>query len=53
VDSVLKKFPSSSFAAGADREKIRSCESRLEIPLEEFVRLVLDSMKEESEALGL
>jgi len=53
VDSVLKKFPSSSFAAGADREKIRYCETRLEIPLEEFTRLVLDSMKEETEALGL
>lgn len=53
VESVQKKFPSSSFAAGADREKIRFCEEYLEIPLEEFIGLVLRAMKEDAEALGL
>jgi len=36
VDSVLKKFPQKSFAAGAKREQILTCEAELGIPLEEF-----------------
>lgn len=53
VESVLKKFDSKSFASGADRDRIRLCEKKLNVPLEGFVGLVLDGMKERSEHLGL
>jgi putative nucleotidyltransferase with HDIG domain len=53
VDSILKKFPSKSFAAGADREKIQLCEKNLGIPLEEFIGLVLAAMQQEAGILGL
>ncbi|MBS3751279.1 MAG: HDIG domain-containing protein [Anaerolineales bacterium] len=53
VESVIKKFDSNSFASGANREKIRMCEEQLDIPLEEFVKVVLESMKGRSELLGL
>ncbi|MFW6110396.1 MAG: HDIG domain-containing metalloprotein [Patescibacteria group bacterium] len=53
VESVLKKFNSSSFAAGADRERIKKCEENLDIPLEEFVRIVLSAMKKKRDQLGL
>ena len=53
VESVLKKFDSSSFASGADREKIRRCEEQLEIPLEEFIGIVLQAMKRDANRLGL
>jgi hypothetical protein len=53
VESVLKKFSSKSFAAGADREKILRCEENLDLPLEAFIDLVLQAMKKESDLLGL
>ncbi|NOQ39362.1 MAG: HDIG domain-containing protein [Anaerolineales bacterium] len=53
VESVLKKFSSKSFAAGADREKISRCEENLDLPLEAFIDLVLQAMKKESDLLGL
>ncbi len=53
VESVMKKFDSSSFASGADREKIRKCKDKLDIPLEAFVSIVLEAMKAESDRLGL
>jgi len=53
VESVLKKFCSKSFAAGADREKILRCEKNLDLPLEAFIDLVLQAMKKESDLLGL
>jgi putative nucleotidyltransferase with HDIG domain len=53
VESVMKKFDSKSFASGADRERIKLCEEELDVPLEEFVGLVLDAMKERSDRLGL
>ncbi|MFW6082529.1 MAG: HD domain-containing protein [Chloroflexota bacterium] len=53
VESVMKKFDSKSFAAGADRERISLCEEKLGVPLEEFVGIVLDAMKAESDQLGL
>lgn len=53
VKSVLKKFSSKTFAAGADREKIRRCEENLDLPLEVFIDLVLQAMKEEAALLGL
>ena len=53
VESVLKKFDSKSFAAGADREKIRRCEQNLGIPLDRFIGLVLRAMQAEADLLGL
>jgi len=53
VESVMKKFDSKSFASGADRERIRLCEEKLGLPLEQFVAIVLDAMKENSDQLGL
>jgi predicted hydrolase (HD superfamily) len=49
----MKKFGSKSFASGADRERIELCEEKLDVPLETFVGLVLDGMKERSDRLGL
>ena len=53
VKSVMKKFGSKSFAAGADREKIKRCEENLNIPLDNFTGLVLKAMQEEVDLLGL
>jgi len=53
VESVMKKFGSPSFAAGADRARIKMCEEKLGIPLEDFVGIVLEAMKGISEKLGL
>ena len=53
VPSVIKKFPSKSFAAAVNREQIKLCEEKLGIPLEEFVELVLKSMQLISTGLGL
>jgi predicted hydrolase (HD superfamily) len=53
VDSVLKKFPSKNFAAGVHRPQIQLCEEKLNIPLPDFVKIVLDSMQKISTDLGL
>lgn len=53
VDSVMKKFKEKSFAAGANREQILACERELDIPLEEFVGLGLESMRKIADKLGL
>jgi uncharacterized protein len=53
AESVLKKFPSKNFAAGVHREQIQLCEEKLGVKLEDFVRIVLDSMKKISSDLGL
>ena len=51
--AVMKKFGQKAFAAGADREMIKHCESKLDIPLETFVDIVLHSMQDIHEDLGL
>src|SRR3989344_976815 len=53
VDSVMKKWNSTSFAAGVDRKQIKECEPRLGIPLEEFVGIALSAMQAIHEDLGL
>ena len=53
IDSVLKRFKEPAFAAGANRDQIKTCETELGIPLQEFVSLVLDAMKGVSKELGL
>ncbi len=53
AESVVKKFPQTTFAAGVDREKIALCEAQLGIKLDEFVGIVLNGMQEISAELGL
>lgn len=53
AESVIKKFPSKSFAAGVHREQILLCESKLGIKIEDFVQMVLESMQEKSSQIGL
>ena len=53
IDSVLKRFKEPAFAAGANRDQIKTCESQLNVPLQEFVSIVLDAMRGVSKDLGL
>lgn len=53
VESVLRKFKDKSFARGANRDQIKTCESELKIPLEEFIEITLKSMTDRSVDLGL
>lgn len=53
VDSVMKKFPEKSFAAGARRDQILACENELDIPLGDFVKIGLEAMQKISDDLGL
>ena len=52
VKSVLKRIPEKRFAAGANREAMLSIE-KLDIEMEEFAEIALNSMKEIAEELGL
>lgn len=52
TESVLKKFKDSSFAKGANRDQIKTCEAELEIPLEEFVTITLKAMQNHAVDLG-
>lgn len=52
-ESILKKFKDPSFAKGANRDQIKTCEQELGIPLPEFVEIVLKSMQKASNELGL
>lgn len=52
VKSILKRMDEVRFAAGANREAMRSIE-KLGISFEDFAQLSLDAMKEISDILGL
>lgn len=52
TEFVLKRFKEKRFAAGANREQIRSCEG-LGLTLEEFVGMSLAAMQGISQELGL
>ena len=45
VDFIMKRFDSSTFAKGANRDQIRMCITELGIPLEEFISIVLKAMQ--------
>jgi len=49
---VMNRFKEKRFAAGARREDIQECE-KIDLPLEEFIRLALEGMQEIDEELGL
>lgn len=53
VSSVKKKLKDKGFAAQVDREQIRTCEALLNIPLDEFIAITLESMKQCAGELGL
>jgi predicted hydrolase (HD superfamily) len=53
TESVMKKFGQKAFAAGADRNAILFCESKLDIPLQEFIEITLKAMQGISKDLGL
>jgi len=52
VDFVMKRFKEKRFAAGADRDQMRSCED-FGVDLEDFVRTGLEAMQAISSELGL
>jgi putative nucleotidyltransferase with HDIG domain len=53
VDSVLNKWNSKSFAAGVDRKQIEKCDIKLNLPLREFIEVILQSMQGIHADLGL
>lgn len=53
VESVQKKYGQKAFAAGANRESILLCESKLDIPIATFIEIVLTAMQSISNDLGL
>jgi len=53
VDSVLNRFKEKNFAKGTRREEISQCEDELDIPLPEFVKIVLGAMQKIAPKLGL
>jgi putative nucleotidyltransferase with HDIG domain len=52
TDFVIRRFNEKRFAAGADRDQIRSC-SELGLDLEEFLGIAIESMQGISGDLGL
>lgn len=52
-DFVLNRFKEKSFAKGANREQIKMCEEKLQIPLNEFVSIALLAMQQIAPDLGL
>jgi uncharacterized protein len=53
VDSTMRKWDQKSFAAGANRDQIKTCETKLNIPLPQFIEIVLTSMQSVAPDLGL
>ncbi len=53
VDSVLNKWKQRAFAAGVNREQIAQCESKLDIPVKEFIEITLKAMQSIAPDLGL
>jgi len=53
VESLLKKWPTKSFAAGVHREHVELCESKLGIKLEDYLSICLEAIQGISDDLGL
>jgi len=53
VKSVTKKLKDKTFAAQVNREQIRKCEELLGIPLNDFIQMTLDAMKNIAGEIGL
>ncbi len=52
VPFIMRRFGEKRFAAGADRDRIRTCEA-IGLPLEEFLGVALTAMQGISKDLGL
>lgn len=52
-ESVLKRYRERSFARGASREEILTCEAELGMPLAEFTQVCLAAMQGVAGELGL
>ncbi|MBP5406958.1 HD domain-containing protein [bacterium] len=50
---MMKRFKEKRFAAGANRDQIASATVNFPLSLEDFITIVLEGMKENSEELGL
>lgn len=53
LKSIKKKWKQKAFAAGVIREQIEQVEEKLNIPLDEFIKLTLKAMQNNNEELGL
>jgi len=53
TDFILKRFKEKSFAKGANRNQIKTCEKKLGIPLKDFIDITLKAMQKISAKLDL
>jgi len=53
LKSVKKKWKDKAFAAPVDRDEIAHAADELGVPLDDHIQLVLNTMKENAEVLGL
>lgn len=51
--SVMKKFKDKAFAAGVDREEVRSAAEAFGVDLKEHIQFVIEAMREIAPELGL
>ena len=53
VKSVLRKFKQKEFSRAVDRNQFSQCEEKLGVTLPKFIEITLDTMKQNSNLLGL
>jgi predicted hydrolase (HD superfamily) len=53
MDSIMKKFKQREFARAVNRDQILQCEKVLFVSAEDFIKVTLNAMQENSENLGL
>ncbi len=53
LESIKKKWGQKAFAKGVEREQIEQCETKLNIPIDTFINIVLKAMQSHSDDLGL
>ncbi len=53
IKAVVKRMKENRFAAAVNRSYIRSCETELALPLDKFIEIVLESIKEVAGELGV
>jgi predicted hydrolase (HD superfamily) len=53
LESIMKKWGASAFAAGTSRKNISFCEEKLGLQLPEFIQIALSAMQEHHIDLGL
>ena len=53
LETVKKKWKQKAFASGVERFRIEQCQEKLDISLDQFIEIVLKSMQENCDKLGL